>query len=66
MRSIVRGRTVDHRHRQPRFALPRIVGMPRGEIVEIGGHEELLAQQDEALPRPPLGALPPNQARAPA
>jgi subfamily B ATP-binding cassette protein HlyB/CyaB len=48
MRSIVRGRTViiiAHRLAAVR-PCSRIVGMLRGEIVEIGSHEELLRRED--------------------
>ena len=57
MRSIVRGRTViiiAHRLAAVR-PCTRIVGMLRGEIVEVGGHEELLDAQGWAL-RSALGA----------
>ena len=48
MRSIVRGRTViviAHRLAAVR-PCTRIVGMFRGEIVEVGAHDELLARKD--------------------
>jgi ATP-binding cassette, subfamily B, bacterial HlyB/CyaB len=38
--------------------------MLRGEIVEVGGHEELLARRDGLYAR--LWALQSDQARAPA
>jgi len=64
MRAIVRGRTVliiAHRLAAVR-PCTRIVGMDRGEIVEIGTHEELLAQQRGLYAR--LWALQSDQARA--
>ncbi len=66
MRSIVHGRTVviiAHRLAAVR-PCTRIVGMHRGEIVEVGGHEELLARKDGLYAR--LWALQSDQARAPA
>jgi ATP-binding cassette, subfamily B, bacterial HlyB/CyaB len=66
MRSIVRGRTViiiAHRLAAVR-PCTRIVGMHRGEIVEIGGHEELLSCGGGLYAR--LWALQSDQARAPA
>ena len=57
MRAIVRGRTViiiAHRLAAVR-PCGRIVGMARGEIVEVGTHEELLRARGRAL-RPPVGA----------
>ena len=64
MRSIVRGRTVviiAHRLAAVR-PCTRIVGMHRGEIVEAGSHEELLARADGLYAR--LWALQSDQARA--
>ncbi len=66
MRSIVRGRTViviAHRLAAVR-PCTRIVGMQKGEIVEVGGHEDLLARKDGLYAR--LWALQTDQARAPA
>ena len=63
MRSIVRGRTViiiAHRLAAVR-PCSRIVGMQRGEIVEVGAHEELLARKDGLYAR--LWALQSDQAR---
>ncbi|TPM25306.1 type I secretion system permease/ATPase [Mesorhizobium sp. B2-3-5] len=63
MRSIVRGRTVliiAHRLAAVR-PCTRIVGMERGEIVEIGSHEELLAREGGLYAR--LWALQSDQAR---
>ena len=63
MRSIVRGRTVviiAHRLAAVR-PCTRIVGMHRGEIVEAGSHEELLARADGLYAR--LWALQSDQAR---
>ena len=62
MRSIVRGRTVliiAHRLAAVRTCT-RIVGMHRGEIVEVGSHEELLARKDGLYSR--LWALQSSQA----
>ncbi|TPK58874.1 type I secretion system permease/ATPase [Mesorhizobium sp. B2-4-19] len=64
MRAIVRGRTVliiAHRLAAVR-PCTRIVGMERGEIVEIGSHEELLARKGGLYAR--LWALQSDQARA--
>jgi subfamily B ATP-binding cassette protein HlyB/CyaB len=66
MRAIVRGRTViiiAHRLAAVR-PCARIVGMRKGEIVEVGGHDELLAREDGLYAR--LWALQFDQARAPA
>jgi ATP-binding cassette, subfamily B, bacterial HlyB/CyaB len=66
MRSIVRGRTVviiAHRLAAVR-PCTRIVGMHRGEMVEAGNHEELLARKDGLYAR--LWALQSDQARATA
>ena len=66
MRAIVRGRTViiiAHRLAAVR-PCSRIVGMLRGEIVEVGGHEELLRQQDGLYAR--LWAVQSAHMRAPA
>src|SRR5271170_1634450 len=66
MRSIVRGRTViiiAHRLAAVR-PCSRIVGMYRGEIVEVGAHEELLTRKGGLYAR--LWALQSDQARAPA
>ena len=57
MRAIVRGRTViiiAHRLAAVR-PCTRIVGMARGEIVEIGSHDELLRARGRPL-RPSVGA----------
>jgi subfamily B ATP-binding cassette protein HlyB/CyaB len=64
MRAIVRGRTVliiAHRLAAVR-PCTRIVGMHKGEIVEVGTHEELLARRDGLYAR--LWALQTDQARA--
>jgi subfamily B ATP-binding cassette protein HlyB/CyaB len=64
MRAIVRGRTVliiAHRLAAVR-PCTRIVGMHKGEIVEVGSHEELLARRDGLYAR--LWALQSDQARA--
>jgi subfamily B ATP-binding cassette protein HlyB/CyaB len=66
MRSIVQGRTViiiAHRLAAVR-PCTRIVGMLRGEIVEVGAHEQLLARQGGLYAH--LWALQSDQARAPA
>jgi len=66
MRAIVRGRTVliiAHRLAAVR-PCARIVGMARGEIIEVGSHEELLRRPDGLYAR--LWALQSDQARAPA
>jgi subfamily B ATP-binding cassette protein HlyB/CyaB len=66
MRAIVRGRTViiiAHRLAAVR-PCTRIVGMNRGEIVEVGTHEELLARRDGLYAH--LWALQSDQARASA
>jgi ATP-binding cassette, subfamily B, bacterial HlyB/CyaB len=66
MRSIVRGRTViiiAHRLAAVR-PCSRIMGMLRGEIVEVGGHEELLRREDGLYAR--LWALQSDHVRAPA
>ncbi len=63
MRSIVRGRTViiiAHRLAAVR-PCTRIVGMLRGEIVEVGGHDELLDRKGGLYAR--LWALQSDQAR---
>ena len=65
MRSIVRGRTViviAHRLAAVR-PCTRIVGMNKGEIVEVGTHEELLARKDGLYAH--LWALQSDQAREP-
>ena len=64
MRAIVRGRTVliiAHRLAAVR-PCTRIVGLHRGEIVEIGSHDELLARKNGLYAR--LWALQSDQARA--
>ena len=64
MRAIVRGRTVliiAHRLAAVR-PCTRIVGMHKGEIVEVGTHEELLARPDGLYAH--LWALQTDQARA--
>ena len=66
MRAIVRGRTVliiAHRLAAVR-PCGRIVGMAKGEIVEVGSHEELLRRPDGLYAR--LWALQSDQARASA
>src|SRR5271157_3766781 len=66
MRAIVRGRTViiiAHRLAAVR-PCTRIVGMRRGEIVEIGSHDELMACDGGLYAH--LWALQSDQARAPA
>jgi subfamily B ATP-binding cassette protein HlyB/CyaB len=66
MRAIVRGRTViiiAHRLAAVR-PCTRIVGMHKGEIVEVGTHEELLARPDGLYAH--LWALQSDQARASA
>ena len=66
MRAIVRGRTViiiAHRLAAVR-PCTRIVGMQKGEIVEIGTHDELLARKGGLYAR--LWALQSDQARATA
>jgi subfamily B ATP-binding cassette protein HlyB/CyaB len=66
MRAIVRGRTVliiAHRLAAVR-PCGRIVGMARGEIVEVGTHEELLRREGGLYAR--LWALQSDQARASA
>jgi len=66
MRSIVRGRTViiiAHRLAAVR-PCARIIGMQRGEVVEVGSHDELLARGDGVYAR--LWALQSQHARAPA
>ncbi len=66
MRAIVRGRTViiiAHRLAAVR-PCTRIVGMARGEIVEVGSHEELLRREDGLYAH--LWDLQSDQARAPA
>ena len=63
MRSIVRGRTViviAHRLAAVR-PCTRIAGMLKGEIVEVGGHDELLAREDGLYAR--LWALQSDQVR---
>jgi subfamily B ATP-binding cassette protein HlyB/CyaB len=63
MRAIVRGRTViiiAHRLAALR-PCTRIVGMRRGEIVEVGTHKELLSRKDGLYAR--LWALQSDQAR---
>ena len=64
MRAIVRGRTViiiAHRLAAVR-PCTRVVGMHKGEIVEVGTHEELLGRPDGLYAR--LWALQSDQARA--
>ena len=64
MRAITRGRTVliiAHRLAAVR-PCHRIVGMHKGEIVEVGTHEELLRRKDGVYAR--LWALQSDQARA--
>jgi subfamily B ATP-binding cassette protein HlyB/CyaB len=66
MRAIVRGRTViiiAHRLAAVR-PCTRIVGMQRGEIVEIGTHDELMRREGGLYAH--LWALQSDQARAPA
>jgi subfamily B ATP-binding cassette protein HlyB/CyaB len=66
MRAIVRGRTViiiAHRLAAVR-PCTRIVGIQRGEIVEVGSHEELLRREDGLYAH--LWDLQSDQARAPA
>jgi ATP-binding cassette, subfamily B, bacterial HlyB/CyaB len=66
MRSIVRGRTViiiAHRLAAVR-PCTRIVGMRKGEIIEVGSHEELLACEGGLYAH--LWSLQSDQARAPA
>ncbi len=66
MRAIVRGRTViiiAHRLAAVR-PCSRIVGMQRGEIVEVGSHEELLRREGGLYAH--LWDLQSDQARAPA
>ena len=66
MRSIVHGRTViiiAHRLAAVR-PCSQIVGMLRGEIVEVGGHEELLRRKDGLYAR--LWALQSDHIGAPA
>ena len=66
MRSIVRGRTViiiAHRLAAVR-PCSRIVGLQRGEIVEIGGHDELLRRENGLYAH--LWALQSDNVRAPA
>ena len=63
MRAIVRGRTVliiAHRLAALR-PCARIVGMHKGELVEVGSHDELLAREDGLYAR--LWALQSDQAR---
>ena len=66
MRSIVRGRTVliiAHRLAAVR-PCDRIVGLRRGEVAEVGSHDELLARNDGLYAH--LWALQSEQARAAA
>jgi ATP-binding cassette, subfamily B, bacterial HlyB/CyaB len=66
MRSIVQGRTViviAHRLAAVRLCT-RIVGMRKGEIIEAGSHDELLARDGGLYAH--LWALQSDQARAPA
>jgi subfamily B ATP-binding cassette protein HlyB/CyaB len=66
MRAIVRGRTViiiAHRLAAVR-PCSRIVGMKRGEIVEVGAHDELLRREDGLYAH--LWDLQSDQARTPA
>jgi subfamily B ATP-binding cassette protein HlyB/CyaB len=66
MRSIVRGRTViiiAHRLAAVR-PCTRIVGMRRGEIIEVGSHDELMAREGGLYAH--LWSLQSDQARAPA
>jgi ATP-binding cassette, subfamily B, bacterial HlyB/CyaB len=66
MRAIARGRTViviAHRLAAVR-PCTRIVGMRKGEIVEVGSHEELLRREGGLYAH--LCSLQSDQARAPA